>query len=217
MRAAALDGSRAPELLVFDPPWDQRAAPPAGPWRSVLAFTDPRRLGDTLATFGPAPAWLFAWDCGQCWYTTRRPLARIKLCVWYGDVRDYRHSVRRDGAVTYGAPKPPRAMRNARGAFVTRGGSGTHLADLYCESLSAVRSRDPHPHGKPRDWVRCLINNCGGGVGGMDAFDPYAGTGSTLWACESTGRRAALVEIDEGLCERIVEQARAAALEVVEC
>ena len=207
----------APTMLVFDPPWDAGERPPRGPWASALAFTDPRRLPDALSAFGTAPAWLFAWDCGQCWYTTRRPLARLKLCLWYGDVRDYRYSVRLDGAVTYGAPTPPRSMRNARGAFESRGSSGTHLADLYRESLSALRAQTPHPHAKPLDWVRCLVNNCGGGVGGMNVLDPYAGSGTTLWACEATARRAALVEIDEALCERIVEGAVVRGLEVTPC
>jgi DNA modification methylase len=34
-------------------------------------------------------------------------------------------------------------------------------------------------------------------------FDPFAGSGSTLIACEQTGRRCLAVELDPGYCDVI--------------
>jgi len=55
---------------------------------------------------------------------------------------------------------------------------------------------------KPPELVeRCLRNST---RRGDVVLDPFAGSGSTLVACESSGRAARLLEVDPRYCEVIV-------------
>lgn len=175
-----------PEVLLFDPPWDADVSVTVGEWSSVLAFTDGRRAADALSLFGN-PAWVFVWDCVSSWYTPSRPLQRMKICLWYGDIETFNS----DGS-HYGDSGESRTVHNSRGDHLfIPDPRGKHLSDLYSEPITQLHSDGPS-HAKPVDWVRMLIADCTAG----DVYDPFAGTGTTFVACEQIGRTAMGSEID---------------------
>jgi len=51
--------------------------------------------------------------------------------------------------------------------------------------------------------TRCLSNSSGPGE---VVLDPFAGSGSTLIACEQLGRAARLIEIDPRYCQVILDR-----------
>jgi site-specific DNA-methyltransferase (adenine-specific) len=66
------------------------------------------------------------------------------------------------------------------------------------------RRSDLHPTMKPVGLVaRCVLNSSRqAGV----VFDPFAGSGTTLIACENLGRRGRALELDPGYCDVIVDR-----------
>jgi DNA modification methylase len=65
-----------------------------------------------------------------------------------------------------------------------------------------------HPTMKPVELLAIAIANSS--RPGAVVLDPFAGSGSTLIACEQLGRRARLVELDPRYCEVIVQRWEAA-------
>ena len=66
------------------------------------------------------------------------------------------------------------------------------------------RRNDIHPTMKPIALVsKMLKNSC---ASGNLVLDPFAGSGSTLIACEQLGLRAALVELDPKYCDVIIQR-----------
>ncbi len=65
-------------------------------------------------------------------------------------------------------------------------------------------SNDLHPTMKPVELVERSITNSS--RSGELVLDPFAGSGSTLIACEKTGRRARLIELDPKYCDVIVRR-----------
>jgi DNA modification methylase len=84
-----------------------------------------------------------------------------------------------------------------------RGGSGWHGDNAQASVLEFDRptaSRD-HPTMKPPPLIeRCLRNSS---APGSLVLDPFAGSGSTLVACERSGRAARLIEVDATYCDVI--------------
>jgi DNA methylase len=178
--------------LFYDPPWDAESVVPSGLWASALVFTDGKWLSKALASFGTAVTWQFVWDCQCCLARWNRPFQRHKACLWYGDLAAYRWR----GARLDPVPEKPR---------------GKKLGELYAKPITAVHRLALHPREKPIEWVRCLVGNCAAG----DVFDPYLGGGTSLLACEATGRRCFGVELDPKFVALTLERAEGAGLSPV--
>ncbi len=173
--------------LFFDPEWD--AMPSMLARASTLAFCDGQRAADVIRLYG-APTWVFAWDCVSSWYTPNRPLRRMKLCLWYGDIATYDP----DGA-HYGDAGEEREVFNSRGSYTFKPDPrGKHLSDVFSLPITKLHADSEHAHSKPLDWIRMLLGNCSSG----DVLDPFLGSGTTLLACEQLGRRCRAIEIDPG-------------------
>jgi len=85
-----------------------------------------------------------------------------------------------------------------------RGGAGWYGGNAETSVLEVERpkaSRE-HPTSKPPELIeRCLRNSSAR----RDlVLDPFAGSGSTLVACERAGRAARLIELDPAYCDVIV-------------
>jgi DNA modification methylase len=74
--------------------------------------------------------------------------------------------------------------------------------DVWFVDKPAVN--DLHPTMKPVELVQKAIRNSSESRGLI--FDPFGGSGSTLIACETTGRRARLIELDPRYVDVIVKR-----------
>ncbi len=128
---------------------------------------------------------------GQGW-RLRQTLVWVKDAFVLGR-SDYHY---RHEPIYYGhKPGEGRIGRGARGWF------GDNAQDSVIEVARPRASRE-HPTTKPPELVeRCLRNST---RRGDLVLDPFAGSGSTLVACESSGRAARLLEADPRYCDVIV-------------
>ena len=98
---------------------------------------------------------------------------------------------------------------------IGRGGTGWYGDDAQTTVLEVARptaSRE-HPTMKPTALIEiCLRNSTSRS---HLVLDPFAGSGSTLIACEQTGRGARCIEIDPGYCDVIVARFEAGGGEAV--
>ena len=84
-------------------------------------------------------------------------------------------------------------------------GSDPYLADgLGCRPdsyffNSTKASSKNHPVAKPMDWMEWLVNRVS--RKGETVADPFMGSGTTLVAAKSLGRKAIGIEIEERYCE----------------
>jgi DNA modification methylase len=72
---------------------------------------------------------------------------------------------------------------------------------LYCDK---PLKNTEHPTMKPTTLIAKLIENSS--KSGWAVLDPFGGSGSTLIACEGTGRTARLIELDPKFCDVIVKR-----------
>ena len=87
---------------------------------------------------------------------------------------------------------------------VGRGAAGWHGNDKQTSVLEVDRPRASieHPTMKPPELIEIALANSSA----RDALvlDPFAGSGSTMIACERLGRRARLIELDPPYCDVII-------------
>jgi DNA modification methylase len=87
-----------------------------------------------------------------------------------------------------------------------RGHQGWHGGNDQDSVLEVPRpaASPDHPTAKPVELItRCLANSS---APGEVVLDPFAGSGSTLIACEQLGRAARLIEIDPRYCQVILDR-----------
>jgi hypothetical protein len=179
---------------IYDPPWDADPQPSA--FGDVIAFSDGGRIADVICRWG-APTWVFVWDCVTSWYTPHRPLKRMKLAAWYGDIERYNF----DGA-HYGLAGEAKTVSNTRGTYkYVPDPRGKHLSDLFQSALTREHAEGAS-HAKPVDWVRLLIGCCTEGL----VYDPFLGSGTTMIACEQLGRKCRGIEISPAYVAVILQR-----------
>lgn len=74
-----------------------------------------------------------------------------------------------------------------------------------CKPIPACRNKrdeTTHPCQKPVELLAGLIANHG--QPGDAVYEPFAGSGSTLFACEETDRRCLAIELDQRYCREIL-------------
>lgn len=89
---------------------------------------------------------------------------------------------------------------------IGRGGKGWFGDDAQSSVLEVAKpsaSRE-HPTMKPPELIEIALHNSS--RRSHLILDPFAGSGSTLVACEQNGRSSRLVEIDPGYCDVIVQR-----------
>lgn len=70
--------------------------------------------------------------------------------------------------------------------------------------INRPRVNDLHPTMKPVELVERAVRNSS--QRGDRVLDPFGGSGTTLIACETAGRKAALVELEPAYCDVIVQR-----------
>jgi hypothetical protein len=185
--------------LIYDPDWDVITEFDAAAWNAIIAYTDGFRFRDVVEKFG-LPAWVFAWDGCTSWFTPNRPLRRAKFAVWFGDVEQYNFN-----GSHYGDAGEEREVKNTRGAYIFKPDPrGKHLSDVFQKPLPQLHSEGFHPYEKPIDWARMLIGDCFSKF--ESVFDPFAGCGNTLIACEQIHKKSILIDIEPMYIAYILEQ-----------
>jgi site-specific DNA-methyltransferase (adenine-specific) len=145
-------------------------------------------LGATFTKVKPGGVWYVAAPSGDLFYAFATVLKDLQVwrhtLVWVKDVfvmgrADYHY---RHESIFYGW--------SPGGAHEWFGGRNK---DTVIEVARPKANRE-HPTMKPIDLiVKCLDNSAPrGGI----VLDPFGGSGSTLLACEYTGRKARLIELD---------------------
>jgi DNA modification methylase len=92
-------------------------------------------------------------------------------------------------------PSPSRRGRGAGGFY------GGNAQSSVLEVPRPTASRE-HPTAKPVELIRRLVSNSS--RRGQVVLDPFAGSGTTLIACEELARRAFVMELDPGYCDVII-------------
>lgn len=180
----------AGDVMVTDPPygigWRRGAKPGRGDrgHDGILGDQDTTARDDALSLWAGRPAIVF----GSPFAT--RPPGTKQVLVWH----------KPDDAGVVGATTGYRRdveLVFLVGSWPARSVQWSAVLRSSMRSAAAITAATGHPHTKPVDLMRTLIDRCPPGV----IVDPFMGSGSTLRAAKDLGRRAIGVELDERYCE----------------
>ena len=179
------------DVLVTDPPYGIDYD--SGSRRSVLAASIAGDK-DTAARDGALEAWhgrnYAVCRAALVFGTWRRPYpaGTRALLVW--DTK---------GALGMGDLSIPWKPSHQEVYVLGLGFSGHRTTDVltFAPVQSTSAGGRTHPHEKPVDLLRELIQKCPPGV----IADPFMGSGTTLRAAKDLGRKAIGIEIEERYCE----------------
>lgn len=175
------------DVLVSDVPYGidyrsnaQRRTLP----RSIAGDKDTAVRDEVITWWGDKPALIFGT------WRIPRPESTRQVLIW--DTK---------GALGMGAMDLPWKPAHQEIYVLGKGFTGRRSTDVL--SVAPVQSLGyngrVHPHQKPVELMRILIDKCPPGV----VLDPFAGSGATLRAAKDLGRHAVGVELEEHYCEAI--------------
>lgn len=178
------------DLLVTDPPygigWKKGHNRAAGsrPHAGIANDQDTSVRDEVLATWGDRPSIVF----GS--FYAPQPDRLKQTLVWHkppdagvvGSTTGYR----RDVEPIFLCGEWP--QRDVKWPAVLRSTQ---------QGISAIAAATGHPHTKPVDVMRTLIER----TDARTVLDPFMGSGSTLVAAKELGRRAVGIELEERYCD----------------
>lgn len=185
-----VDAWRDADVLVTDPPYGigwRRGTHPARrskPHSGIENDHDTSTRDQALTLWGARPGLVF----GS--FHAPPPANVTQVLVWH----------KPDDAGVVGSTTGHR--RDAEpvylvGEWPNRSVAWSSVLRSVRRSIAAIAAETGHPHTKPVDLLRMLIERCPPGV----IADPFMGSGSTLRAAKDLGRPAVGVELDERYCD----------------
>lgn len=183
------------DVVVSDPPYGNEFHPVRGRYKAIVGDGEAFDPAPILALGLPTVLW------GANHYASRLPDSPSWF-IWdkRGDVAS---NLQADVELAWSnLGGPARLVRQ-----YWNGGSGKH-AERVAEGQAKGSF---HPNQKPLGVMRWVISRCPDGV----ILDPYAGSGSTLIAAKSLGRRAIGIEIEARWADRAAQRLSQEVLELV--
>lgn len=168
------------DTILYDPPYDKqfyKQIPyPAGKNKALIVFTSSRFLADV---FNNIKEWEYrfciTWDTISSWYIQGYPLLRDNIILVFGNFK-YNHD---KAIVMDGIIRKKKVSSNCRGEYISQSKDWSYLSTVYTKIRSGMKKI--HEHEKPFilisailgavDALRVIDPFCGGGAGGVAAFN----------------------------------------------
>ena len=192
--ARLLDGQTW-DTCIFDPPYEVTElyghVPKVGKSQRLVIFWDMFRFAtaaQAALTKGWTPLYELVWDCVTSWYTPNRPLARHKAVGVFGD--DPKWAFDR-AIIAEGKERKAGTVHNTRGDCEYEPLDGAvHMRSV--ESFPTCNEDGGHKHSKPEAWIRAIL----AGVGAKAVLDLFAGSGTSIVACQQLHAKCYAMELD---------------------